>query len=59
MTVREAIESALNLIPDDREASEVLVVWKEDGTYHLQVKSASHKTLTLTTEGLKIEDRKL
>ena len=57
MTVKEAVEQALKLIPDDREAGEVLVMWKEDGTYNLQVKSASTRIWTLTQEGVRLGDR--
>lgn len=56
MTVREAIEAALKLIPDDREAADVLITWREDGTYNLQIRSASHKKITMTTEGLIVEE---
>ena len=56
MTVREATEAASKLIPDDREAADVLITWREDGTYTLQMKSPSHKTITLTREGLIVEE---
>ena len=55
MTVREATEAALKLIPDDREAADVLITWLEDGTYNLQIRTATHKKITMTTEGLIVE----
>jgi len=55
MTVKEAVEQALKLIPDDREAEEVEINWSNDGTYNLTVRSSSQKVMRLTAEGLTIE----
>lgn len=46
----------LKLISDDREAADVLITWLEDGTYTLQIKSPSYKTITMTTEGVIVEE---
>ena len=55
MTVKEAVEQALKLIPDDREAEEVEINWSNDGTYNLTVRSSSQNVMRLTAEGLTIE----
>lgn len=55
MTVREAIEAALKLIPEDREAGYVDITWNEDGTYSLILRSESlKKAWELTHHGLEI-----
>ena len=65
MTIREAVEAALQLIPDDREAENVKIEWKEDGTYNLTICSAGKVSMTLTDSGLfmtsdtEIENRRL
>lgn len=52
MTIREAVEAALQLIPDDREAENVKIEWREDGTYNLTICSVGKVSMTLTKSGL-------
>lgn len=52
MTIREAVEAALQLIPDDREAENVKIEWRKDGTYNLTICSVGKVAMTLTDSGL-------
>lgn len=54
MTIREAIEAAIKLIPDDREAEEVKIEWRKDGTYSLIISSVGKVSMTLTDDGIRI-----